>query len=388
MACPEPISPMLVAELVGDIYEAAVDATLWRPFVGKIDAIYPDARITLFGHDEAAGPVTDLDIRTNFPDAAYRDYAAHHVSSSPYVHFVQRNQIGLPTRSETIIGDHALFRTEHYNDYLRPHGLGHYGVGMVLEREPDGWTALTLADRCDDEVRRDHQMALLGLLAPHLRRALGLRRTLAEARSQAQVPHALFDGWVHAAFVLDRTGRVVTMNRRAEALVARDSGVALSRLGRPYSFDARSSRALDAAIATCRTLSGAGVPGEEGPGGLLLPRRDGGSPFHAALWPVASLADLGLTAASGQILLVVSDPDSTPPDAIRWIARRFGLSPAEARLAGAVIDGMPLADAAEQLGIRLSTARTRLKTIQAKTGCRRQLDLVRLAMSVPSIRRD
>lgn len=386
MPIPAPISPMLAAELVGDIYEAAVDASLWRPFVEKIGAIYPDVRITLFGHDEAAGPATGLDIKTNFSEAAYRDYAAHYVSNSPYVHFVRQNQIGLPTRSETIIDDQILFRTEHYNDYLRPHGLGHYGVGMVLEREPDGWTALTLADLRDDEARRDHQMALLGLLAPHLRRALKLRRTLTATRSQALVPQALFDGWTHAAFVLDRAGRVVSMNRRAEALVASDRGVGLSRLGRPYSFDARSSRALDAAIATCRTL--AGVGGDEGLDGLLLPRRGDGSPLHAMLWPIASLAEFGLPVASGRILLVVSDPDSTPPDAVRWIARRFGLSPAEARLAGAVIDGMPLAHAAEQLGIRLSTARTRLKTIQAKTGCHRQLDLVRLAMSVPSIQRD
>jgi DNA-binding CsgD family transcriptional regulator len=47
---------------------------------------------------------------------------------------------------------------------------------------------------------------------------------------------------------------------------------------------------------------------------------------------------------------------------------------------------VPLADAAEQLGIQLSTARTRLKIVQTKTNCRRQVDLVRLALSLPSFR--
>jgi len=46
---------------------------------------------------------------------------------------------------------------------------------------------------------------------------------------------------------------------------------------------------------------------------------------------------------------------------------------------------VPLGEAAEGLGIQLSTARTRLKSIQAKTGCHRQLDLVRLAMSAPPL---
>jgi DNA-binding CsgD family transcriptional regulator len=45
---------------------------------------------------------------------------------------------------------------------------------------------------------------------------------------------------------------------------------------------------------------------------------------------------------------------------------------------------VPLAEAAEQLGIKLLTARTRLKIIQGKTGCSRQTDLVRLAMSMPA----
>lgn len=385
MPLPEPISPMLVADLVGDIYEAAIDPRLWGQLADSITAIYPEVRVTLFSHDDA-GPASDLNVKTNFSEAAYRDYAAHFVANSPYVDFVRHNQIGLPTRSETIINDEALFRTEHYNDYLRPHQLGHYGAGMVLERDSRGWTALTLADRRDDAPRRDHQIALLGLLAPHLRRALKLRRALIAERSEARAPQILFDGWTHAAFVLDRAGQVLTMNRRAEALVAGDIGFTLSRSGRPRSFDIGSSRALDAAIATCRLLSGA--DGADGLNGLLLPRGDGGSPLHAMLWPIVSPAEFGLAAAPGQILLVVSDPDSTPPDAVGWIARRFGLSPAEARLAGAVIDGIPLADAAEQSGIRLSTARTRLKTIQAKTGCHRQLDLVRLAMSVPSIQRN
>ncbi|EJL23865.1 DNA-binding protein with HTH domain [Caulobacter sp. AP07] len=384
MPCPEPLTPILVAELVGGVYEAAFNPRLWRQFVERIETIYPDLRITLFSHD-GNGPAADLNVMVNFPEAAYRDYAAHYVSNSPYVNFVPRNQIGLPTRSETIIDDRELFRTEHYNDYLRRHRLGHYGVGMVLEREPQVWTALSFADQRDDEARRDHQMALLDLLAPHLRRALKLRRTLIEARSAAMASQAMFDGWTQATFVLDRDGRVVTMNRRAEALVAHGDDISLNRLGRLRSFDDRCSRVLDAAIVACHAIPGGFARGDTDLSGVMLPRRHGGSPLHAMLWPIASAAELGLPMAAGQILLVVSNPDDTPPTAIAWITRRFGLSPAEERLADAVIGGVPLAEAAERLGIQLSTARTRLKSIQAKTGCHRQLDLVRLAMSVPPL---
>ena len=59
------------------------------------------------------------------------------------------------------------------------------------------------------------------------------------------------------------------------------------------------------------------------------------------------------------------------------------LTPSEQRLTEAIVNGVPLNEAAEQLGILPSTARTRLKTIQTKTNCHRQVDLVRLALSLP-----
>lgn len=379
---PEPLTPMLVAELVGGIYEAALHPHLWHEFVDRIEAIYPDLTVMLFSH-ESGDPGADLNIVANYPEAALRDYAAYYFSNSPYVDFVPGNAVGLPTRSEAIIGERELFRTEHYNDFMRPHRLGHYGAGMVLERETQGWASLSLADNRDDPACRDHQMQLLGLLAPHLCRAFKLRRQLIGAGSAALAPQAMFDGWSHAAFVLDRDGRVRTMNRRGEALIMAGAGVVLNRLGRVRSVDDRCSRALDDAIAACRLSLDGMIPDQAGPPGTMLPRPDGGSPFQAMVWPIVSAASFGLPAVPGQMLLVISDPDATPPDATAWIARRFGLSPAEERLAGAVIAGVPLNEAAERLGIRLSTARTRLKTIQTKTGCHRQLDLVRLAMSVP-----
>jgi DNA-binding CsgD family transcriptional regulator/PAS domain-containing protein len=378
MPRPESLTPMLVAELVGGIYEAALDPLLWRPLVERIEAIYPELTIMLFSHE--SGAADELSVVLNYPDAALRDYAAYYFTNSPFVDFVPRNQVGLATRSETIISKAELFRTEHYNDFMRPHRLGLHGCGMVLERAPEGWASLSFSDQKDDADRRAHQMALLGLLAPHFARALKLRRAMIAARTPGIAQQAVFDGWAHAAFVLDAEGRVATMNRRAQALVARGDGITLNRTGQPRSLDDRCSRALDTAVAHCRLhLADSAL------NGVMLPRHDR-PPLHAMLWPLAMVTDFGLPTAPGQVLLIVSDPEDTPPGAVAWIARRFGLSPSEEKLADAVIAGVPLSEAATQLGIQLSTARTRFKAIQAKTGCHRQLDLVRLAMSVPAIR--
>jgi DNA-binding CsgD family transcriptional regulator len=67
----------------------------------------------------------------------------------------------------------------------------------------------------------------------------------------------------------------------------------------------------------------------------------------------------------------------------------YGLTPSEERLASLLGAGSSLADAAETLSIRLSTARGVLKSVFAKTGTRRQASLVNLILTAPGLlRRD
>jgi DNA-binding CsgD family transcriptional regulator len=121
--------------------------------------------------------------------------------------------------------------------------------------------------------------------------------------------------------------------------------------------------------------------------GLVLPRPSGAAPLRAMISPLPFLGGAATSQLGpGTVLLLIFDADNIQRTPVDWIARQFGLTPSEQRLTEAIINGEPLADAAEQLGIRLSTARTRLKTIQTKTHCHRQVDLVRLALSLPALR--
>jgi DNA-binding CsgD family transcriptional regulator len=63
-------------------------------------------------------------------------------------------------------------------------------------------------------------------------------------------------------------------------------------------------------------------------------------------------------------------------------ALAFGLSPAQHRLALALLEGLPLADAAARDGVSLSTAKTQLQRIFDKVGVRTQPALVRALLAV------
>ncbi len=58
----------------------------------------------------------------------------------------------------------------------------------------------------------------------------------------------------------------------------------------------------------------------------------------------------------------------------------FCLTPGEARLAKCLGEGLSLREAAAEFGVSVNTVRMQLRHVFAKTGTRRQLDLVRLIL--------
>jgi DNA-binding CsgD family transcriptional regulator len=198
-----------------------------------------------------------------------------------------------------------------------------------------------------------------------------------------------FDRWHLAALVLDASGRVLVLNRRAAELLQHDQGLGLSDEAQLLSFDAAVTEALRRAVqasVSCHTaVDGNGAA--SGLEGITLPRRSGAPPLWAMVAPLPYLGVAGAAKSfdaagdSATVLLIILDPGLLMRGTVEQIARQFRLTQAEQRLTEAIVNGASLADAAGQLGIRLSTARNRLKAIQAKTHCRRQVDLVRLVLT-------
>jgi DNA-binding CsgD family transcriptional regulator len=79
-------------------------------------------------------------------------------------------------------------------------------------------------------------------------------------------------------------------------------------------------------------------------------------------------------------MIVVVDPVQHNPSETELV-EFFGLSPAEARVAAALLTGRTLAEIAAASGIRITTVRTQLASILRKVGAERQADLVRILSS-------
>jgi DNA-binding CsgD family transcriptional regulator len=170
--------------------------------------------------------------------------------------------------------------------------------------------------------------------------------------------------------LLDDLGKVSYANRSAAELLGVEPGLSESSVG-----DRRDARTE----ALFRTVRSKGAddgsvhrhPAHGRPIQVLESRLD---------WP----NDLRLTGRRFRTALFIGDPKQRTGDPFENLGRLYELTPAESRLAWLLVGDFSLAEAAAQLGITQSTARTVLKRVLAKTGTRRQASLVRLLLSGPA----
>jgi DNA-binding CsgD family transcriptional regulator len=171
-----------------------------------------------------------------------------------------------------------------------------------------------------------------------------------------------------ARFRLDAEGRVLWRNSAAERELEQGHDLVV-RNGRLAARDRAIDRALQSAINWASTLNlGFAVQRSAVP---ILPEPAIDEP--AKIWWV--------TADAGVIEVAVHDR-RLPDDRLALAAAVYGLSPAQARVARAIVAGQDLSAAAAELGIRLNTARTHLRRLFDKIGVRNQTAMVRALLTV------
>ena len=156
--------------------------------------------------------------------------------------------------------------------------------------------------------------------------------------------------------------------------------------GESLPLNAPSARSIEGALAASRedamaTLAPftlASVDDVTRAFGIVLPREA----FPQTLATAFGLGPLWAEPLFAVVLLSTRDVQATAGAAAH---RRLGLTAAEARLTAKLLQGLSLADAASALTISTHTARTQLKSIFAKTGVRRQSELLRLLTEVSAL---
>jgi DNA-binding CsgD family transcriptional regulator len=169
--------------------------------------------------------------------------------------------------------------------------------------------------------------------------------------------------------VTDSGAGVVEINRAAESIVQLEDGLLIrdDRLCARRAFE--SGKII-------KLIAGATVEGKSAGAAarMLIGRCDGLPAYVLSVAPLRT----GLAVDKRRFaMVVVVDPARHSPSE-KDLAELFGLRPAEARLAAALLTGKTLADIAAIYDIRITTLRTQLGSVLRKAGAERQSDLIRI----------
>ena len=258
-----------------------------------------------------------------------------------------------------------------YRDFLRPRGLG-WSAGMALPLPTGDTVVFSLEREFANGPVNAASLSRLDALRPHLARSamMAARLHLERASATGDALGALGI----PALMVNRTGNVIAANAlmldHADALQWRaQNRVALA--------DPAADALLQASLAS---LDG------QGPGVRSFPLRaaEGRAALIAHVIPMRrSARDIVAHAAAVIALTPVTLPAAPPLDLIRSL---FDLTPAEARVASALVTGETLDEIAAGAGLSRHTVRSQLSRAMEKMGCTRQAEMVALLSGVALVR--
>lgn len=185
------------------------------------------------------------------------------------------------------------------------------------------------------------------------------------ADAAGDVVRRLQFGWI----ALDASGMVLGADRFGEHVLATSGVLRRDRNGRIAVIQANSQHELEQAVAGMATKP-------DSPPRAIQLRTD---PWLDMLLVPARHRPLSAAGTAASIAYVHGDNWSSS-DREAQLAELFSLSRSEARLALALCRGKTIAEAADEFGLTVGSARTYSKSIFAKTGARGQPDLVRIIM--------
>jgi DNA-binding CsgD family transcriptional regulator len=371
------VSELEYAAFLDLVYGASAEPSLW----GEVICRFAD----LVGAEKAWMPSLDVmsgdgsGIVARIDPAKQAEYFQHYASVNPFL----SGRANVPDQPLNILTDeHYLdkqdfFRTEYYNDFLRPQGI-HSAVVIHLGQDGDTQTTLNLTRPARKGQFETEALRTAKLLQGHLIRALALGRRFAaklgEDRPVLEGLHAFVDRIPGALFLVDGQSRIVHCNGAARALLSGRNGLSAMQgvLEPSLPDDRRQLRALVARAAS---------PDPQLRRGGAMPLRSGHETRALAIQVAPARREHALALADESLVIVfVADPAAQAPISLERLNATFGFTPAEGRIAAELLAGRDAQAISERQGLSLHTVRVQIARILGKTNTSRQGEFISLAL--------
>jgi DNA-binding CsgD family transcriptional regulator len=368
------ISETKASGLLGTLYEAAVQPELLPIFVRDFCREAGGEQAWLLRHDFKRNTV-GIDALHNVDDTALDLYGRHYFSVDEWFkHGFKRFRTGLCSEGQLLCSDDILLRSEFYNDYLRQHSMFYKFFGNVVRNDTTMIT-LSIVRDFDQGSFAKPEVDMMEFFMPHLQRAMQLKARMCEIMLLNSQMELALDQLSQGAMFVNAQGYVRLMNKAAARIMTARDGLLLDR---GHLFAAKASESAQLRNLLRQSILTMTKKGIWAGGNLLISRRSR-SPLHVMVSPFSPPESL--RQAQPVVIVFVNDPERHVLPRPNLLQRAYRLTPAEANQAVLLAEGKSLKEVAEAQHVSLHTVRHHLNRIFAKTGTRRQSDLVRLLLS-------
>lgn len=373
--------------LIANIYEAALAPALWTNFLQTFAAHFNSPSSMLWAIDFGTQSVeidpgsNDLAAFHGLDPAAMASFASYYAQRNVWIENPALHQEGRVVVSSALFPDSRLKQTEYYNDWLRQQDV-FYSSAAVVEKRNDRSFNVTLARSERAGAYTPEELQGIAVLMPHLQTGIALHRRLHRLDALAQASVGVLETIPFGIVLLDERGQVLHANSSAVALVRTSRLLHLVEgsavRARQPADDALLQRHLHSAMQTGKRRPG-------GAGGTVRLRGIDGAQLQVLVAPLPAWSSPFGQRSTAAIFL--SDPRTLIGSLAGMLQALYGMTPAEARLTEAMVNGLTPQEFADRQQISLHTVRTQFKAAAARVGTNRQAELVRIVLTGPAVLR-
>ena len=374
-----------IFSVIETIYRAPLDPGAWQGVIEEVRTLLPMTGASLQGF-MAGSPPRAIGAFAGYDPRTVEEYIANYAHRNALVPLIPKLQAGVP-----LVVDESPYRAQihktAFHGFLLRHGMGS-GIGLPIWNDQGRMLVLTMDYAPGKGERLNGPAARLAqVLAPHLRRSFELAHQLAQ--SQSDTPTPVLGRMKAPTLVVDERRRLQFANHAAEALLGARSGLYVDKAGRVALEDGAADVELERSVQACvRPELAASLRHAI----CFRARGSEASQWISAL-PLtpdkaSSKSDVVMffSGSTRLVMLIVSQAREPADDLAELLRGAFRLTPAEIRLALALMAGTSLQEYAACSGVAVMTVRNQLQSIFGKTSTHRQAELTALLFSLPGSR--
>jgi len=364
--------PESLSQLIGDIYDAALEAARWPRALEGVCTYLRGVTAMLFWQDTA------LRIGGNFyswgDDPHYtRLFFDEYIRLTPCMDFHHFAGVEEVKAFGDLFPLAQLRRSRFYTGWMQPQGyidnlfvnldksLTSQAAIRVVRHERDG--------PIDLEMRRR-----MALIAPHIRRAVLIGKIIDLHKIEKEALTSTLDHLAAGVFLVGADGCLLYCNAAGQALMADRAVLRLSS-----SLLACVDRPANAALREVLAAAAGGDAAVGVKGIAIAMAARNGDPYVAHVLPLTSRARKAggfVSSACAAVFVRKASLNTAAP--AETLARLYDLTVGELRVLRATVEGGSVVGAARSLGLSLGTVKTHLHNLFRKTNTSRQVDLVKL----------